>query len=351
MTICRYVIYELTIIQSFGVYLAHFLQTNTFPEASSLDYAFIGGLQFSLSMLMGPLVTLFVRKFGTKPPMLIGVALQTAGFISASFSKRIWQLYISQGLLLGIGQGFIFIPFSPIVPQWFSKKRTLAMGIGSAGSGVGGLLFSFGIQAMIDNISLGWAFRITAFITLVMNTLAIALTRDRHSSIRPPLLGFDRKLLFRYDVFLLLGWAFVSMLGYITILYSMSDFSTSIGLSKQNAAAISAFLNLGTAIGRPLAGFISDRYGRIKIAGLCTFLCGLLCFAIWIPAKSYGVTILFAILSGAVVGIFWMTIGPISVEVVGLPQVPSLLSLVWLVVVPPTLCKPEKPWSAIPSLT
>jgi hypothetical protein len=31
-------------------------------------------------------------------------------------------------------------------------------------------------------------------------------------------------------------------------------------------------------------------------------------------------------------------VGPISVEVVGLPQVPSLLSLVWLTVVPPTLC-------------
>ena len=136
----------------------------------------------------------------------------------------------------------------------------------------------------------------------------------------------------------------------------MSDFSASIiGLSKQNAAAISAFLNLGTAVGRPLTGFIGDRYARIEIAGLSTFFCGLLCFVIWIPAKSYGVTILFAILSGAFVGVFWMvstqglacrtlltivpqTVGPISEEVVGLPQVPSLLSLVWLTVVPPTLC-------------
>jgi MFS family permease len=106
--------------------------------------------------------------------------------------------------------------------------------------------------------------------------------------VRPPLIGFDTKLLFRYNVFLLLGWAFISMLGYITLLYSMSDFSASIELSKTHAAAISAYLNLGTAVRRSLTGFISDRYGRIQVAGLCTFICGILCFTIWFPAKTYG---------------------------------------------------------------
>lgn len=77
------------------------------------------------------------------------------------------------------------------------------MGIGSAESGVGGLLFSFGIQAMIHNIPLGWSFRITAVITVIMNSLAVALTGDRNRIVRQPLIGFDTKLLFRCDVFLL----------------------------------------------------------------------------------------------------------------------------------------------------
>jgi len=241
--------------------------------------------------------------------MLIGIVLQTAGFIAASFAYRIWHLYLSQGLLIGLGLGFIFVPCTPIVSQWFSKKRTLATGIGSAGSGVGGLLFSFGIQAMIDNISLAWSFRITAAICGVMNLLATALIRNRNAAIKPPQLGFDTKLIRRYDVLLVLAWGFTSMLGYITLLYSLPAFSRTIGLSKTQGAAISAYLNLGTAVGRPMVGFITDKYGRIEVTGIFTFLCGVTCFAIWIPATSYGVTILFAILSGAVVGVFWMVRG------------------------------------------
>lgn len=93
---------------------------------------------------------------------------------------------------------------------------------------------------------------------------------------------------------------------YITLMYSLSDFSASIGLSKSQGAAISAFLNLGTAVGRPLIGFMSDRLGRMEVAGSCTMFCGLTCLAIWIPAKVYGVVIFFAIISGAVMGVFWM---------------------------------------------
>lgn len=99
---------------------------------------------------------------------------------------------------------------------------------------------------------------------------------------------------------------FLSILGYITFLYSLPDFSGSIGLSKTQAAATSAYLNLGTAIGRPAIGFVSDKLGRIEVAGWLSFFCGLTCFAIWIPAKDYAVAIVFAIISDAVVAVFWM---------------------------------------------
>ena len=144
------------------------------------------------------------------------------------------------------------------------------------------------------------------------------------------------------------------MLGYMILLYSLSNYAVSIGLSQSQASVITALLNLGTAVGRPAVGFASDRWGRILIAGSLAMFTGLCCFCIWIPATSYGVLIFYAILAGSTVGTFWMvrftlhierrveqltfqqTIAPLAAEVAGLREVPSLLSLSWLSIVLPT---------------
>ena len=312
------------------------MSADIYPDASSIDFAFIGGLDFSMAMLVAPIVTIVARRFGTQTPMLVGAALLAAGYTSASFAHRIWQLYLSQGVLVGFGVGFVTIPSIAVLSQWFEKKRSLASGIASAGSGIGGLIFSFATQAMIDNISLAWSLRITGIIAGVMNVIAALMIRNRNNAINPPQRGFDTKLLRRYDVFLLLCWAFISMLGYITILFSLSDFARSIGLPATQAAAVTAFLNLGTAIGRPFVGLASDYFGRMETAGVLTLTSGIMCFAIWLPATTYGVTILFVIVGGGIFGVFWMTIGPLCVEVAGLVELASLLSLSWMSVILPT---------------
>ena len=261
-------------------------------------------------MLVAPAVTVTARRYGTQAPMLLGVLFQTTGFISASFAREIWQLYLSQGLLVGLGQGFVYIPSIAILSQWFTKKRSLANGISAAGSGIGGLIFSFAASALISSISLAWSLRITAVITASMNVAATLLIRNRNKVICPPQRGFDMLLLRRYDVLLLLMWGFISMLGYMTLLYSLSDFAHSIGLDYTQAASVAAYLNLGTAVGRPLIGICSDRFGRMEVAGILTFLCGVSCFAIWLPATSYGVTVLFALISGAILGVYWVVCPP-----------------------------------------
>lgn len=111
-----------------------------------------------MAMLVAPLVTVIARKYGTQLPMFLGVGLLTIAFLSASYSHRIWQLYLSQGVLIGFGVGFTYIPSIAILSQWFQKKRSLANGIGAAGSGIGGLIFSFMTEAVIRKISLAWAF-------------------------------------------------------------------------------------------------------------------------------------------------------------------------------------------------
>lgn len=324
-------------IQSYGVYLSHYLSSNYFPTATPLDYAFIGGLEFGCALLFSPLWTILVRELGRKIVMTFGCLAMSGGFIAASFAHQIWHLYLSQGVLVGIGLGAIFIPSVQVVPQWFLKRRSLAGGIASAGSGFGGLAFSLGTDAMIRQISLAWALRITGIICLIGNLVGTALVRDRNHLVKPPQLGFATHLLRRYDCLLLLGWAFTNLLGYMVILYSLSNYAVQVaGLTQAQAGILTAVLNLGTGLGRPAAGVLSDRFGRIEVAASITFLCAVCVFAIWIPATSYGVLIFFALVIGAILGVYWMCVGPLCAEVAGLKEVPSFLSLQWLTVVLPT---------------
>ena len=193
-----------------------------------------------------------------------------------------------------------------MLSQWFRRRRSLANGISAAGSGIGGLLFSFLVRATINNISLAWSLRITGLVSGFMNILATIAIRSRNHIIQLKQHPFDTALLCRYDVILVLAWAFVSMLGYITLLFSMSNFVSSIGLDESQATTVTALLNLGTALGRPFIGVISDYFGRIQSAGVITLLCAISIFLIWIPATSYGVTLLFVIINGGILGVFWV---------------------------------------------
>lgn len=293
--------------QSYGVYLSHYLSTSHFRTATPTDYALIGGLTFGSALFFSPLWTILTRRLGRTPVMLTGSILMLAGFIAASFARLPGHLYASQGVLVGIGIGALFIPSVQVVPQWFDRQRSLAVGLSSAGSGFGGLAFSLTTDALIRNVSLAWALRVTGIVCFVGNALGTALIRDRNAQVKPDQLGFAVHLLRRYDCLLLLVWAFTNVLGYIVILYSVSSYAVEVvGLTQKQAGALTAMLNLGTGLGRPAAGLVSDRWGRVRVAGCITLACAVVVFAVWMPARSYAVLVFFSLVSGAILGVYWM---------------------------------------------
>lgn len=291
------------------MYLEKYLSGSIFPEATPVDYAIIGGLNFSMAMVVAPAVNVVSRKYRMQIPMLFGIVLLAMGFVSASFAKRIWHLYLSQGLLVGFGVGFTYIPTISIVPQWFERKRSLANGICAAGSGIGGLIFSFMSDAVIRNISLRWSLRLTATVSCSVLLVATFLIRDRNDIVRPTQRGLDLQLLARRQVIFLLMWSFLITWGYVILLFSLPDYARSVGLSDHQAGILNAVLNLGTAIGRPLIGIASDHLGRIEVAGVITLISGLSCLVIWLPATSYAALIFFSVFIGGMFGIFWVVSG------------------------------------------
>src|SRR4051794_1102279 len=113
-------------------------------------------------MIVSPITTLITRRFSSNIALLIGCTLQVASLIAASFAYKIWHLFLAQGVLFGVGMGMIFVASVGILPQWFHKRRSVANGISAAGSGIGGLAFSLGTNAMLQSMGLAWTFRITA---------------------------------------------------------------------------------------------------------------------------------------------------------------------------------------------
>ncbi|KAL9127288.1 MAG: hypothetical protein Q9217_003803 [Psora testacea] len=326
---------------SYGIFLAYYLANNYYSGASSLEFAFIGGLSISQALLISPLVTYITRVYGTRYTLLAGVGLETIALVGASFTHEIWQLFLSQGLCFGFGMGFLFVGSVGVVPQWFNKRRSLANGIGTAGSGLGGMMYSLATNAMIESLGVEWAFRILGIICCAVNFVCAMLMRDRNRAIGASQLAFDYRLFKKREYLLLLGWGFFSMMGYVVLLFSLPNYAISIGLSPMQGSTIGALLNLGQGLGRPVVGIFSDSAGRINLAGLCTFIAGLFCLVIWIFAKSYGVLIFFAVIVGTVAGTFWTTIAPVGAEVIGLNELPSALSIVWIsLVIPTTFSEP-----------
>ncbi|KAI4204044.1 MAG: hypothetical protein LQ350_001437 [Teloschistes chrysophthalmus] len=326
---------------SYGVFLAYYLQNNYYPGASALQFAFVGGLSISLALVLSPVATLTTRLYGTNVTLLIGVFFETLSLIGASFARQIWHLFLSQGICFGLGLGFLFVGSVGVVPQWFTTKRSFANGIATAGSGIGGLMYSLATEAMIQSFGIGWAFRILGIVAFTVNIVCALLMKDRNKKIGATQLAFDYRLFKRLEYLLTLGWGFFSMLGYTVLLFSLPSYAISVGLNSRQGSIVGALLNLGQGLGRPLVGIFSDSAGRINIAGALTFIAGFLSLVVWIFAKSFGVLIFFAIIVGTVSGTFWTTIGPVGAEVVGLKELPSALSIVWVVLaLPCTFAEP-----------
>ncbi|KAL4811218.1 major facilitator superfamily domain-containing protein [Aspergillus unguis] len=321
---------------SYGVFLSHYLSHNVFPNTTPLMYAFTGGLSISCALLVAPLATYLIHVFGTRVVLNMGVFFETLSLIGASFVKERWQLFLSQGVCFGIGMGFLFVGSVGITPQWFQRRRSLAMGINAAGSGLGGLIYSLAVGAIIPRFGLSWAFRILGIISCVVNLVCANLLRDRNTAVGSRFKAFHFPLFKRPEFLLYLGWGVFAMLGYVAILFSLANFAVSVGLSAHQSSIISALLNLGQGLGRPFVGMFSDKLGRINIATFLSFLCGLFCLLIWTFARSMGLISFFAVLVGTVAGTYWATVAPVLAEIIDLKDLPGGLSITWLVLVAPT---------------
>lgn len=326
---------------AYAVFLAHHLTHGTFPGASRIEYAFVGSLSLTATFLISPVATAATQRYGIRKTMFVGVILETVSLLCASLATEVWHMFLTQGVLFGSGLGMLFIPVASVVPQWFTTKRSLASGVSLSGAGLGGLTYSLATEALISNLGLAWAYRVLGILAFTVNTSCVLLIRDRSKPTKSGKAAMDLELFKNGGFALLVGFSCFTIFGYFILIFSLADYGQSIGLTPSEASLVSGIFNLGQAVGRPLVGYFSDSVGRVNIAGVATFLAGVICLAVWVNAKSYGVLVFFAVSEGLVAGNFWATIAPLVAEVAGLGRVPAGMNLVWLsIIVPATFSEP-----------
>jgi MFS family permease len=103
--------------------------------------------------------------------MELGVALMAAGLLLAPLTTQPWHLYLTIGVLVGAGSVCLgYSGQSLFLPNWFNRRRGLAMGLAFAGVGVGSITLLPWVQHMIEQT--GWRTACTAMGILVLVVLA-----------------------------------------------------------------------------------------------------------------------------------------------------------------------------------
>ena len=112
------------------------------------EAALTSSVMIFLIFASGPLVAGLTTKHGHRAVTLLGVAISSAGLLTAAVYihlmsvPNILVLYLSVGLLTGLGFGLMYLPAWDIVEVYFDRRLGLATGVAAAGSGLGQLVFS-----------------------------------------------------------------------------------------------------------------------------------------------------------------------------------------------------------------
>ncbi len=126
---------------------------------------------FIVSAIVSPLIGGLMDRAGPRAVMEVGVALMGGGLLLAPLTREPWHLYVTIGVMVGAGSVCLgYSGQSLFLPNWFIRRRGLAMGIAFAGVGIGSVTLLPWVQYVIEQT--GWRAACTAMGLMVLIVLA-----------------------------------------------------------------------------------------------------------------------------------------------------------------------------------
>ncbi|XP_076435356.1 monocarboxylate transporter 14-like [Babylonia areolata] len=176
---------------SFGVLLLELL--DDLQESKSLT-SWVGSANLGFSMLMGPLVSLLLKRYSIRQVVMAGTVLSAVGFIASVFAPNVYVLILMYGVVGGTGFSMIFLPAIIVVGLYFNKKRAIATGIATSGSGLGTFAYAYLTDQLLRVFT--WRQTVLVLTGIHLNCLACGLIyrpllqasrrwRERRGSLQP----------------------------------------------------------------------------------------------------------------------------------------------------------------------
>lgn len=150
-------------IKSFGVLFPEFISgMNATPSQAS----WIPSLCYFLYSFLGPLSSILSVKYSYRFVTILGAGFCSAGMIITRWATSIEYLYISYGVMVGIGAGLSFPPTVYIVTSYFTRLRGLANGLCISGSALGSIFLPPLLRYLLDEYQYRYTCLILGAITL-----------------------------------------------------------------------------------------------------------------------------------------------------------------------------------------
>jgi predicted MFS family arabinose efflux permease len=290
--------------------------------------------------LIGPFAAALYQRFGLRKTMAAAMLLLTAGYGLSTIATQYWQFVVLWGVVVGAGSGLAATVLGAAVAnRWFTERRGLVMGLLTASTATGQLIF---LPVLASAVTANSDWRVAPWIVAAATLLAVPviwwLMRDHPRDVgqRPygetgapdaaapaMVAGNPAKramtTLFEAvrvrDFWLLAGSFFVcgaSTNGLIGTHMVAAAFDC--GIPEVRAAGLLAAMGLFDLVGTTASGWLSDRYNCRYLLFAYYFLRGLsllfLPSALLGPAIGLGIFALFY-------GLDWIATVPPTVKLTG----------------------------------
>ena len=216
-------------------------------------------------------------RIGPRAVATIGGLLFSSGLFLASYTQSLTMLYLTWGLMVGIGLGFGYLAPITVGAKWFPNHRGLvnglAIGIFAAGSGIFGPIAGRLVEAV------GWrtTWQLYAGLFFVFTMVGAYLLKDPPPGYAAPVsasnavnkpkahhIEVPTSQVLRTPMFyaLWLAYALGTTAGTMVI-SQLVPFARASGFDAPSAAFAITIGAIGSASGRFLSGWMSDHFGRL----------------------------------------------------------------------------------------